>query len=598
MTQTETPAELLQHAAEHLRANRVDAAVQLCRRVLEIQPEEADAHHCLGVCAVRTGNIEDALASIRRAIQIRPGKAEYHNSLGNAFLTNKQAAHGIHHFWQAIALEPEYVVALSNLANALRRIGYTEEAERIDLRRIAVDPRNEPDFRRVFRSGRNAQQCGEYAKAVTCYRRAIELAPDFFAAHQYLGQTLWLEGRIDEAIEVVEHSLTVKPDHMETQKNLAVLYMETNRVEATVEVSRRIVQLAPDYALGYLALAHSKRFSADDPDLALIEAAPWRNSIDAAGRIILDFALGKVYEDLGDYAKSFEHYLRGNQAHRRTIQYDPRKTTDSINAQIEFFTPARFTELGDRFADDSELPVFIVGMPRSGTTLTEQILASHRSVYGGGELLHVRTIKERIEGLAPNGQPFPQCLLALAPSTGRKLAIEHIDALARMGRGALRVTDKMPGNFFYIGLIRLFWPNARIIHCVRDPMDTCLSCYTRHFASPQFFAWDLAELGRYYRNYQRLMNHWREVLPGNAEMMFELNYERLIENPEQVSRELVAFCGLPWDEACLKFYESDRPVRTNRLAVRRPVNNASVGRWRRYEAYLEPLRRALTGDSD
>jgi len=583
---------MLQLAAEHLRAGRLDQAEKLCRRALEVGGENPDAYHFLGLCCLHTGRLEDSLAHLRRAIQMRPGKAEYHNTLGGVYSQSRQYAQGVHHFWQAIALEPDYVAALSNLARTLRTIGYTDEAQRIDRRRIAIDPRSEKDSGAVFQSGRGAQENGELAKAVACYRRAIELSPGYFPAHQYLGQALWQDGRIHEAIEAVEQSLSVKPGHTETLKNLAVLYLQISQSEESAEASRRAVEMAPDYAQGYLTLAHSKRFSADDPDLAVIEAGAKREGIKDGGRILLDFALGKAYEDAGEYQKAFDHFRRGNALQRPSVPYSREATVAETDALIDFFTADRLAELGGRFADASDLPVFIVGMPRSATTLVEQILASHRQVYGGGELDHLRLVKERSASLSPGGLPFPQCLGVLAPAAGRKLAADHVDTLARMGGGASRVSDKMPINYLHVGLIRLFWPNAKIVHCMRDPMDTCLSCYTRYFVAAQPFSWDLADVGQYYRQYERLMSHWREVLPGE---MFEVSYEHLVENTEQVTRELIAFCGLPWDDACLEFHQSKRPIRTNPLSARRPIYSSSVGRWRRYEEYLQPLREALDG---
>ena len=323
MTEPEKPTQLLQAAAEHLRSRRLDQAEACCRRALEVGGARADGYHLLALCCLHAGRFDDSLANLRRAVELRPGKAEYYNSLGGLFARTRQPARAVHHYWQALALEPDYLAALKNLERVLQDLGYREEVEQIAHRRIALDPGAENDVDSVFQGGRIAHEDGELAKAVACYRRAIELSPDFFQAHQYLGQALWQDGRIHEAIEAVEQALTVRPDHIETLKNLAVLHLQSSRPEKSVEAVRRAVELAPDYTDGYLTLAHSKRFTADDPDLRVLEEASRRETLDTQGRIVLDFALGKAYEDVGDYEKAFAHFRKGNAAQRQLVPYDP-----------------------------------------------------------------------------------------------------------------------------------------------------------------------------------------------------------------------------------------------------------------------------------
>ena len=237
--------------------------------------------------------------------------------------------------------------------------------------------------------------------------------------------------------------------------------------------------------------------------------------------------------------------------------------------------------------------MFVVGMPRSGTTLVEQILSSHPSIHGAGELPDLRRIMFAMPKAAQTATSFPYCMASLDGTVGRDTAGQYLDKLISFAPDALRITDKMPWNVFVLGMIALFYPKARVIHCRRDPMDTCVSCYTQCFAANQPFSWDLADLGDYYRQYDRLTEHWRRVLPVQV---FEVQYERLVEAPQEVVRELIDFSGLPWDDACLEFHRSKRPTRTNPTQVRQPIYKTSIDRWRCYESHLEPLRRALAGD--
>jgi hypothetical protein len=245
-------------------------------------------------------------------------------------------------------------------------------------------------------------------------------------------------------------------------------------------------------------------------------------------------------------------------------------------------------ELGD----PSTVPAFIVGMPRSGTTLVEQTLASHQAIFGAGERSELSQAIERLNGERFGAGPFPEAVWTMTGEKFRKMGAEYVAALHPLAPNAARITDKMPGNFLYLGLIRLILPNARIIHVRRDPVDTCLSCFSKLFKGEQAFSYDLAELGRYHRSYQRLMAHWRSVLPEDA--MLEVEYEALVRDFDTQARRIVAHCGLQWDPACLEFYKTSRPVHTaSMVQVRQPIYHSSVGRWRPDPALLQPLLEAL-----
>ncbi|HTN93507.1 MAG TPA: sulfotransferase, partial [Gallionella sp.] len=308
-------------------------------------------------------------------------------------------------------------------------------------------------------------------------------------------------------------------------------------------------------------------------------------------RMSLHFALGKCYDDTGDYAKAFPHFMAGCKMKRAKLAYDPANAERQFAGLMEIFDRAALERLRGA-GDPSALPVFVLGMPRSGTTLTEQIIASHPDVHGAGELHDLLRIAERNIAGMTTAIPFPDNLRALDRQTLAAWGAEYAAGLKQRAPEAERITDKMPANYFAVGLIHLMLPNAKIIHVNRNPVDTCLSCYTRLFNRKQEHTYDLAELGRYYVQYARLMQHWRNVLPAGA--FLDVKYEDIVADQEAQARKLIAYCGLEWNEACLDFHNTKRSIRTASVTqVRQPIYTSSVERWRHYEEFLGPLLDAL-----
>jgi tetratricopeptide (TPR) repeat protein len=309
----------------------------------------------------------------------------------------------------------------------------------------------------------------------------------------------------------------------------------------------------------------------------------------------LHFALALLLEKRGAEEDAFEHYRQANALKHRLLHeagraFDPDRHDRAIDQLIAAYSPAFFQRVRG-FGLDTELPVFIVGMPRSGTTLVEQILSRHPSVFAAGELTKGGQLAEELPIRLGTAEGYPRCLDRLDQPTAQSIAEDVRQRLARRGGPAARVTDKGPLNYLHLGLLATLFPRARVIHCRRDPRDVCVSCYFQYFQDEADFTWDLSDLGRYYRAYERLMEHWRRVLPAQP---LDVVYEELVTDPEPVIRRLVAFCGLPWDDRCLASHESRRPVQTlSKLQVRRPIYTTSVGRWRRFEKHLGPLLEAL-----
>jgi hypothetical protein len=357
----------------------------------------------------------------------------------------------------------------------------------------------------------------------------------------------------------------------------------------------KAVALEPRRAEFYRGLADSRRLLPDDPHFVAMEGlARDIDSLPVDQQIELHFALGKVYADVEQLERSFRHLLAGNALKRRQIDYDEAAEFGRSRRSKAVFT----SELIERMrgaGDPSEVPVFIVGMPRSGTTLVEQLLASHPRVFGADELMDFPRVAATI--CEPPGAtvPYPEMLQSMPAEDLRRLGASYIDAVVPRAPAADRITDKLPGNFRVLGLIHLALPNARVIHVRRNPLDTCLSCFSKLFTGRQPFTYDLGELGRYYREYESLMAHWRAVLPAGA--LLEVQYEDLVADFAPQARRIVAHCGLEWDERCISFHETQRPVRTaSATQVRQPLYGSAVGRAQPYAAMLGPLIAALRPD--
>ena len=355
----------------------------------------------------------------------------------------------------------------------------------------------------------------------------------------------------------------------------------------------RAVSLAPGRAEFHHGLAAVKRFSAGDPQLAAMQALEQDSAtLDTEARIPLHFALAKAYDDLGEPARAFHHWVEGNAGKRAAIDYDEAAALKLLERTAAIFTSQRMRRQAGH-GDASPLPVFIVGMPRSGTTLIEQILASHSKVFGAGEITDFNAAATSLaEASGHLPAPFPELVADMTAAQFASVGAHYINRVRAKASTAERITDKTLGNFLFVGMIHLALPNARIIHARRDPIDSCLSCFSKLFAGAMSFSYDLAELGRYYRAYDVLMAHWRHVLP--AGVMLEVQYEDLVADFEPQATRILSYCGLEWEESCRRFHLTQRPVKTaSSTQVRAPLYRAAVGRSQPYRAMMAPLLDAL-----
>jgi len=523
------------------RLGRLEDAVASYRRALALSADLAEAHQNLGRALLELGRIEEAAASCRRALELNPRYAQAHATLGNAWLLLGRLEDAAASYAQALEIEPEFSETHHNLGNALRGLGKLEEAAASYRRALQI----EPQFAEAHVNLGIAQRLqGRTAEAQASCRRALALDPRSAAAYAALADASADLGRFDEAQELFERVISIEPQSPEAWSGLARLRTMTLADAAWLAQAQRI---------------------ADRPLPPRREAA-------------LRYAIGKYFDDVRDFDQAFLSFRRANElAKQHRMPHDRRQLTRVVDRMIRLYDPAWLARTR-KHALESPRPVLIVGMLRSGTTLAEQILASHPAVFGAGELRFWSGVSEAYQW-------------SEAESGGallRKLAEDYLALLHDLSNGAPRVVDKMPTNFAFLGLIHAALPNARIIHMQRNPLDTCLSIYCQHFEATASYANDLEDLAHYYREYLRLVRHWRSMLPG--EVVLEVPYEGLVADPERWSRAMVQFVGLPWDPRCLDFHATERPVITaSQRQVRQKITPSSVGRWRNYEKFLGPL---------
>jgi tetratricopeptide (TPR) repeat protein len=574
------------------RAGQMDVAKQLFQRAIAADVTSADAHASLGTALAALGRHDEAIPCYQMALSLRPDHANALYAFATSLHELGRTEEAMGRLQQAVAVMPAYAEAHLFLANVLQSLNRSTEAMPHYEKVIALRPQNAEARNNLANA---YQKLGRIEPAILLYEQALAINPDYVDAHCNLGKALIAVNRNEEAIAQYGKALHFDPFRTGAYNSTGVALQALGRIEEAEAAYQQAAQIAPRDVTTHLNLAYLRRFKDDDPRLeALEKLADEMSVLDPENQIALHFSLGKAYADLGQPERSFHHFREGNFAKRQRVAYDEKQVLGVFERIRTVFSRGLMEQ---RFGggDLSAAPVFVVGMPRSGTTLVEQILASHSRIYGAGE---IETLRETVAGLRDRKAPslvFPEMIAALAPNDFRDLGSEYVQRLLRIRATAPttdRIVNKMPMNFMLVGLIHLALPNARIIHTRRDPIDTCFSCYSLMFTGNQPFSYDLAELGRYYRGYEALMQHWREVLPPGV--MIEVEYEKLVDNIEGHARTLIDHCGLEWEEACLAFHETKRPVATaSAVQVRAPVYRTSVGRWRPYEKFLQPLLEAL-----
>jgi tetratricopeptide (TPR) repeat protein len=611
----------LSAAIEHHRHGRLEQAARLYEAALTQEPEHPDALHLLGLVTLQRGDPGRAAALVSRAIAVRPIDAAYHASLAEAFwalgqldqtVSAYQSALGlqpdhpeyhcnlgatlidleavdeaIHHFREAIRLRPDFAAAHNNLGNALRlkgdRVAAIEHFRKaVQLDPVSAEPRSN--------LGEMLLDSGQSTEALTHCREAVGLRPDSPPALTNLGNVLHALGRLDEAQACFREAIQQNSNLAAPHAALAGLLEELGDFDRSERELREALRHDPRHAGALARLATRVRERLPDADRAAIEARLAKPGLPAHDRWTLEFGLAQVHDARGEFDRAADLARQANalqladfQKHGKT--YDPRDHEAFVDRLLATFTADYFPRVRG-FGLPTRRPVFVVGLPRSGTTLIEHVLASHPSVFGAGELQLVGEILDLLPQAAGRDAPPLDCIVHVDQKVVQALAQRHESELQALSRSADRVVDKMPENTLYLGWIATLFPQAILIHCRRDLRDVALSCWMTHLAHVRW-ACDPDHIASRINDHLRLMDYWRQVLPIP---ILEVDYESMVADPEREARELVAWCGLDWNPACLNFHENRRPVRTaSAVQVRQPVHSRSVGRWKNYERSLAML---------
>jgi tetratricopeptide (TPR) repeat protein len=554
-----------------------DEAIARYRSALESNPNVARIHSNLANALRKLGQLDEAAGSARRAVELDPQLAEAHNVLGLVLAARGEFEEALRSYRSALALEPNHVDAINNVGNLLRDLGERRESLAHYSRAIELNPSHAETHCNLGNALLDMQR---NAEAAASYAAALRLRPDYAVAHLSLSMALRMQGRADEALKSCEAALKIEPNYAEALALLGELKADRGQFSEAQALFERAISVDPNFPFAYFNIAMHRKMTGED--------AAWLDRVEALlgkplplrHEISLRYALGKYHDDVKQFEQAFHHYRLANELTKRNgMVYDAAKLTQHVDQIMADFSIASI-RAAQQHGHASQSPVFIVGMPRSGTSLTEQILASHPAVFGAGEVVFWDAAYESFRQGIDKGAAAADLIPAMAT--------DYLDRLAKLSGEALRVVDKMPPNFMNLGLIHAVFPHAKIIHMRRHPLDTCLSIYFQYFLNTHPYANDLDNLLHYYREYARIMDHWRRTLPGTA--LLEVPYESLTSDQEPWSRRLVDFVGLPWDPKCLEFHQTDRVVITaSKWQVRQKIHTASSGRWKNYQRFVAPL---------
>jgi tetratricopeptide (TPR) repeat protein len=556
--------------------HRFAEAVSSYRAAIACAPEHAALHLNLGHALRALGSHEDALSSYRRALELNPVLLEAHNDLGNALRALGRPEEAVASYRSALSHDPDNAEILTNLAQALLAFGRIDESIATVRRALALKPQLAPAHSTL---GDVMLKLSRLREASESYARALEIQPDLLDALNNLAVALRLQGRTEQAELTCRKALAIYPRSAALLAVLADAYADRGEFALAEDAFRRALTVDPGLPQAWAGIAHLRRMSSADAEWLAGALRLADSRLAADKEIPLRYAIGKYFDDVGEFDQAFAQFQRANELTRALRPgHDRQRWAKAVDELIALFSGDWLRQVRGHGLD-SRLPVFIVGMPRSGTSLAEQILASHPEMHGAGELSFWNEAAR--SWLAQGGGIVPGAAVG-------QFAHEYLGLLTSVAPEALRVIDKMPGNVLHMGLIHAALPNARIIHMRRDPVDTCLSIYFQDFQSAHSYANDLADVADYYRQYLRLMEHWQSILPREA--MLTVQYESLVEEQEAWSRRMVEFIGLPWDARCLDFHATRRSVTTaSKWQVRQRASRQSVQRWRNYERHLGPL---------
>jgi tetratricopeptide (TPR) repeat protein len=601
-----------------LALGKLDAAVAQFREALRLRPGAPMVHNNLGNALRLLGDKAQAVYEFRQALAIDPTLAEAQSNLGQLLLELHQLEEAVGHCREAVRLRPNFPEAHNNLGNVLRELGRLAEAKSCYAEALRLNPnlamtysnigqavqeedklddaitwyqkalQLEPDSARIhchLGSAQNEQE--KYEQALATYQRALQLDPRSAEAYHGVGAVLQDQGNYQEALTRYREALRLKPDFAAAHGSLGTALEQLGDLDEALVALREALRHDPRHAGAYGQMAILLRGKLPAADRAVMEKLLADPHLSAGKRHALHFGLAHVCDAEGAYDHAAQHLQEANALRRAECRargqvYDPAEHARFIDDLIATFTPAYFEHVRG-FGVETERPVFIVGLPRSGTTLTEQILASHSQVFGAGELRYARETFLGLPRFLNCEAPPLECLCRLDGASTGRIAQHYLERLARLDAETRRIVDKMPDNYLYLGLLATLLPRAKLIHCRRDLRDVAVSCWMTNFKQIHW-SFDPDHIAARFRDYRRLMEHWRQVLPVP---LLEVDYEETVADLEGVARRLVTWCGLAWEPACLAFHQTRRPVRTASVTqVREPIYQRSVARWKHYEKAL------------
>jgi tetratricopeptide (TPR) repeat protein len=635
-------------ALEAFRAGKPDVAEILCREHLKLHPASVEHLRLLGHALMQQRRFGEAEEQLKIAIDLAPNFSRLAEDLGSALAQQRKLDEAIPLFEQAVRQDPEVATAHKKLGQALAAVGRGKEADKAFETFFEKDPETgavavgadhmragrEEDaissFRQALKDNPDNVDAMRFLAAVYVKQeiklrdaealllRATQLAPDFANAWLDLGQALLKRGKRMEAIDAFGQATVLEPGNgiaweklasatagagyperaaeafrkaVNLSPNFAGFHMGFGHVlktlgdqEASLRAYREAIRLRPDFGEVYWSMANLKIFKFEDAEVEAMEKQVENTELNEVTDVHFRFALGKAYEDRKDYDKAWAHYHSGNERQRPLVNYDPVETNVQQDAIRSYFTRDFLSKAeGNGYADEG--PIFIVGLGRSGSTLVEQILASHSQVEGTEELSVLANLSDTIGRYRPDKQQYPKILDSMRPLDWRALGLEYLDGAKRYRMTDKPIfTDKLPNNFPFVGLLHLILPNAKIINARRHPLDTCLGNYKQLFGRGQTFTYDMFELADYYKEYCLTMDHWNQLLPGKV---LDVHYEETVTDLEGQVARILEHCGLPFEEKCVRFHETERAIKTaSSEQVRQPIYTGGMGKWRKYEDHL------------
>lgn len=580
--------EQLQKAAEQVAAGQIPAGEQLAKKVLEQNPKNAQAHYVMGLAHYMRKQYKVAAQAFKVAATHAPQNPMIFSNLGESLRRSKQTEEALKAFQKALQLLPNFNLALMGIANCFSDLKQNDKAMKTFQKVINQNADFAPGYHYL---GAHLVRNDQFKQALPMLRKAVAMRENYFDAQMTLANCMENLDMVNEAVAMFENILEHQPKNIPALMNLANIKKTMGKMEEAQVYFDRVIEIDPENIAVQYSLSHSVN-GKEAANIEELEKKLEDERVPKEARRSLHFTVGKYYDDLGEVEKAFAHFKEGNDMDDRIPPYNPNQFKHGVDRLIDVYTEDFFKQRKG-VGCESEQPIIIVGMPRSGTSLTEQILSSHPRVYGAGELKNLGDLVKTVQMRFQKKAQYPMCARMIDPILACNLGERYVKETHELaGFGDYdRITDKMPGNYSNLGLLSLILPRAKIIHCKRNPMDSCFSNYTHNFASVISFSRKLEDLGAHYRDYIRLMEHWKKVLPVP---ILEVRYEEMVADNEAKSRELLEFCGLEWDDACLEFQKTERRVKTaSTMQIRKPIYKSSVARWKKYEEQLKPLYEAL-----